>query len=181
MTDRLRPVPALASSLAAPLLAGLMAMALPAGPAFAQAPDAAETPQAETPQAATPDETAPAPEPADTRIWRHGLALHGGLKYPEGFARFDYVNPDAPVGGVVRMSDTGSFDSLNIVPPRGETPLGIGLIYDTLMTSSLDEVYSEYGLLAEAVTYPEDFSSVTYRLRADARWHDGMPVTAEDV
>ncbi len=58
---------------------------------------------------------------------------------------------------------------------------GLGLIYDTLMASSLDEVSTEYGLLAEAVSYPDDFSSATYRLRAEAKWHDGKPVTPEDV
>ena len=98
-----------------------------------------------------------------------------------GFSHFDYVNPDAPKGGVVRMSDIGSFDSLNFVPPRGSTPLGLGLIYDTLMTSSMDEVSTEYGLLADAVKYPDDYSSVTYRLREGAKWHDGEPITVDDV
>src|SRR5690606_18484542 len=102
-------------------------------------------------------------------------------KYAPGFERFDYVDPDAPKGGLVRFADTGTFDSLNFVPPRGSTPLGLGMIYDTLMTSSMDEVSTMYGLLAEALRFPPDYSSVTYRLREDARWHDGEPVTAEDV
>jgi len=114
--------------------------------------------------------------------WRYATSLvEEQPKYPADFKHFDYVNPDAPKGGVVRMSDTGTFDSLNFVPPRGSTPLGLGLIYDTLMTSSMDEVSTEYGLLAEAMKYPEDYSSVTYRLRQGAKWHDGEPVTPEDV
>ena len=72
--------------------------------------------------------------------WRQGTSLVGETKYPTGFARFDYVNPDAPKGGTVRLSETGTFDSLNFVPPRGSIANGLGLIYDTLMTPSLDEV-----------------------------------------
>jgi microcin C transport system substrate-binding protein len=121
------------------------------------------------------------PGSAQDGAWRHATSLIGTPKYQEGFERFDYVNPDAPKGGRVRLSDTGSFDSLNFVPPRGSIPLGLGLIYDTLMTSAMDEVSTEYGLLADALKYPEDYSSVTYRLRDGAYWHDGEPVTPEDV
>jgi microcin C transport system substrate-binding protein len=113
--------------------------------------------------------------------WRHGTNLIGDPKYPAGFSRFDYVNPDAPKGGAVRLSETGSFDSLNFVPPRGTVAAGLGLIYDTLMAASLDESSTEYGLLAEAMKYPADYSSVTYRLRESAKWHDGKPLTADDV
>ncbi len=113
--------------------------------------------------------------------WRHASSLIGEPKYPADFERFDYVNPDAPKGGVVRLSETGSFDSLNFVPPRGEAAAGLGLIYDTLMTSSMDELSSEYGLIAEQLKVPDDYSSVTYKLRSDAKWHDGEPVTADDV
>jgi microcin C transport system substrate-binding protein len=113
--------------------------------------------------------------------WRHGLSLLGTPKYPADFKRFGYVNPDAPKGGLVRLSQNGSFDSFNFVIPRGSPAAGITLIYDTLMVASMDEVATEYGLLAEAVKYPADFSSVAYRLRREAKWHDGMPVTPEDV
>ena len=113
--------------------------------------------------------------------WRHAASLIGEPKYPKDFPRFDYVNPDAPKGGLVRLSDDGTFDTLNLVPPRGTLPTGLGLIYDTLMTGSLDEDSTEYGLLAEALKYPADYSSVTYRLRENAKWHDGQPVTPEDV
>ena len=113
--------------------------------------------------------------------WRHGLSLMGEPKYPADFKRFDYVNPDAPKGGALREAAQGSFDTFNFVIPRGEPPAGINLVYDTLMTPAADEVSTEYGLLAEAVSYPEDRSSVTYRLRPEARWNDGRPVTPEDV
>lgn len=115
--------------------------------------------------------------------WRHGLSLFGDLKYPAGFSRFDYVNPDAPKGGLARQSTIGSFDNFNLVVAgvKGSLAAGIGLVYDTLMTSALDEVSAEYGLLAESVRHPDDHSWVTYRLRAAAKWHDGMPVTPEDV
>jgi microcin C transport system substrate-binding protein len=116
-------------------------------------------------------------------VWRHGLSLFGDVKYPPGFAHFDYVNPHAPKGGGVRQIALGTFDNFNMVTAgvKGSLAAGIDLIHDTLMASALDEVSTEYGLLAEGVAYPEDFSWVTYRLRPNARWHDGKPVTPEDV
>jgi microcin C transport system substrate-binding protein len=119
--------------------------------------------------------------PAQAQEWRHSLSLLGTPKYPADFNRFDYVNPNAPKGGLVRLSEEGSFDSFNFVIPRGTPAAGINLLYDTLSTPSLDEAATEYGLLAEAVKYPPDYSSVTYKLRAEAKWADGKPVTAEDV
>jgi microcin C transport system substrate-binding protein len=119
--------------------------------------------------------------PAQAQEWRHGLSLLGSPKYPAGFKHFDYVNPNAPKGGLVRLSEEGSFDSFNLILPRGAAAAGLGLLYDTLSSASLDEVATEYGLLAEAVKYPPDYSSVTYKLRAEAKWADGQPVTADDV
>jgi microcin C transport system substrate-binding protein len=115
--------------------------------------------------------------------WRHGLSLFGSVKYPTGFAHFDYVNPQAPKGGTARQIAVGTFDNFNLVVAgvKGTLAAGIDQIYDTLMVPSLDEVSTEYGLLAESVRYPDDFSSATYRLRADAKWHDGQPVTPDDV
>ena len=112
---------------------------------------------------------------------RHGTALIGELKYPKDFKRFDYVNPDAPKGGSVRRGVNGTFDTLNVMLPKGDPASGLGLIYDTLMTPSMDEVSAMYGLLADGMRYPDDYSSVTFRMRDSARWHDGKPVTAEDV
>jgi len=116
--------------------------------------------------------------------WRHGLSLFGDLRYPAGFKHFDYVDPKAPKGGIVRMIAGGqTFDNFNLVVSgvKGNLASGIDLIYETLTTPALDEVAGAYGLLAEAVRFPADRTSVTYRLRANAKWHDGKPVTPEDV
>jgi microcin C transport system substrate-binding protein len=122
-------------------------------------------------------------QPTGEMTWRHGLSLFGDVKYPAGFSRFDYVNPDAPKGGAARQIAIGTFDNFNMVVAgvKGSIAGAVELIYEALTTPSLDEASTEYGLLAEAVSYPQDFSSVTYRLRAQARWHDGKPVTPEDV
>ncbi|OYX83788.1 MAG: hypothetical protein B7Y84_17815 [Azorhizobium sp. 32-67-21] len=137
--------------------------------------DAGAAPQA-TPPAAAPEATAPAEAP-----FRHATSLLGEPKYPPDFKHFDYVNPDAPKGGAVRFSETGTFDSFNAIIPRGAVAAGIGLIYDTLTTQSRDEVATAYGLIAEGLSFPADFSQVTYRLRKDARWQDGKPITPDDV
>ncbi len=115
--------------------------------------------------------------------WRHSLSLFGELKYPAGFKHFDYVNPNAPKGGVARQISLGTFDSFNIAIAgvKGSVAPGVARIYETLMTSSLDEISTEYGLLVEQVSHPDDFTWATYRLRKEARWHDGKPVTPEDV
>ncbi|MCP3447156.1 extracellular solute-binding protein [Bradyrhizobium sp. CCGUVB14] len=115
--------------------------------------------------------------------WRHALSLFGNVKYPADFKRFDYVNPDAPKGGTVRQIAIGTFDNLNMVVSgvKGQVAGAIGFIYEALMTEALDEVSTEYGALAEAVSHPDDFSFVVYRLRPQAKWHDGNPVTADDV
>ncbi len=120
---------------------------------------------------------------ANADEWRHGLSLFDSVKYPAGFKHFDYVNPQAPKGGTVRMIAVGSFDNFNMAVSgvRGSLSAGLNLTYNTLMADALDEVSTEYGLLAESVKHPPDFSSVTYRLRAGARWHDGKPVTVDDV
>lgn len=121
------------------------------------------------------------PAPAQDKIWHIGTSLISTPKYQEGFKHFDYVNPDAPKGGQVRLSEMGGFDTFNPILPKGEAVTGLGLVYETLMTPSLDEASTEYGLLAEAVSWPDDFSSVTFRMNPRAKWQDGQPVTAEDV
>ena len=113
--------------------------------------------------------------------WRHALSLIDTPQYPADFKHFSWVNPDAPKGGSVTMSDTEPYDTFNFLPAGANPPSGIGLIYQTLMEDSLDEPSTSYGLLAEAVKHPDDFSSVTYRLRKEARFEDGKPVTPEDV
>ena len=120
---------------------------------------------------------------AKERLWHHGLSLFGDLKYPPQFAHFDYVNPNAPKSGTVRQSAFGTYDNFNsaVAGLKGNLAIGIDLIYDTLLVPSLDEASSEYGLIATAVRHSSDFSSATYRLRPDARWHDGHPITPGDV
>ena len=119
----------------------------------------------------------------DAGTWRHALSLFNEIRYPAGFKHFDYVNPQAPKGGLARQIAFGTFDNFNVVVAgvKGSFAQGAALIHDTLTTGSLDEVSTEYGLLAEAVSYPDDYSTATYRLRKEARWHDGKPVTPEDV
>jgi microcin C transport system substrate-binding protein len=127
--------------------------------------------------------TARAQGAASKADWRHGLSLFGELKYAPGFKHFDYVNPKAPKGGTVRLIAFGTFDNFNevVAGMKGSIAAGAGLICDTLLVSSLDEVSTEYGLIAEAISHPADFSSATFRVREGARHHDGKPITVEDV
>jgi microcin C transport system substrate-binding protein len=119
----------------------------------------------------------------DGLVWRHAMSLFDDVKYPADYKRFDYVNPDAPKGGAVRQLEIGTFDNFNqvIAGLKGSIASGVGLINQTLTSQSLDEVATSYGLLAEAAAHPDDFSYVIYRLRANARWHDGKPVIPADV
>ena len=129
--------------------------------------------------ATTVAETPAASNPAPV----HGIAMHGELKYPENFSHFDYVNPDAPKGGTLRMSVVANgFDSFNPFVIRGVAAAGVSTyVYDTLLESSADEPFSEYGLIAGSVEVPEDRSYVIFNLREQARFQDGEPITAEDV
>ncbi|WP_439815583.1 extracellular solute-binding protein [Zavarzinia sp. CC-PAN008] len=118
--------------------------------------------------------------PAVTRT--HALSLLGEPKYPADFAHVEVVNPDAPKGGAIVIGAmSGGFDSLNPFIVRGNPAAGVGQVYETLMASPPDDPNAEYGLVAESVEFPADRSWVTFHLRAEARWHDGKPITAEDV
>ena len=117
---------------------------------------------------------------AQERPWRHGLSLFGELKYAPGFKHFDYVRPDAPKGGKLRLYGVGSFDSLNPYSYKGDTAT-MAANNEALMTPALDEPSTEYGLVADAVWHAEDYSKAVYRLRPEARFHDGKPMTPEDV
>lgn len=111
----------------------------------------------------------------------HGLAMHGAPKYPANFQHLDYVNPDAPKGGTFRQHVVGTFDSLNPFIVKGVPAAGSTSIYETLLESSADEPFTEYGALAESLETPDDRSWVVFNLRPEAKWHDGQPVTADDV
>ena len=111
----------------------------------------------------------------------HGMSMYGDLKYKAGFKHFDYANPDAPKGGDVKLSALGTFDNLNPFILKGVPAFGIGETFDTLMVQSSDEPFSQYGLIAETIEVPADRSWVAYTLRPEARFHDGTPVTADDV
>ena len=120
--------------------------------------------------------------------WRHAGALNGKPKYEKGFAHFDYEIPQAPTGGKVVFGTVGSFDTFNPILPTGEQAPGLSVLaanflYETLTKPSMDEadISAEYGLIAEAMKYPDDYSSVTFQLNPKAKWHDGVPITAEDV
>lgn len=149
----------------------------------AASPTLAALAQPQQPTAPPAQAPPPVPEPGTKAPFRHGLSLFGDLKYPPHFKHFEYANPEAPKSGVVRQSALGTFDNFNVAvgPAKGLIAAGADMLYDTLMVRALDEVSAEYGLLAEGASVPEDFSSVTFRLRPNARWHDGKPVTPQDV
>lgn len=109
----------------------------------------------------------------------HALALGAAPKYGPDFSHFDYVNPEAPTGGHLRLAAVGGFDSFNPWILRGQAAEGVELTVDTLAVQSLDEPFTVYGLLAESLE-PEE-NALVVRLRPEARFHDGSPVTAADV
>ena len=114
-------------------------------------------------------------------IVSHAIAMHGKARYPAEFRHFAYVDPAAPKGGSLWLATQGTFDSLNPFIIKGTSASGATLIYDTLMKRSDDEPFTLYPLLAESIRYPRDRSWVEFTLNPKARWHDGKPVTVEDV
>ncbi|MAL78893.1 MAG: hypothetical protein CMN55_07230 [Sneathiella sp.] len=114
-------------------------------------------------------------------IKSHGLSLAGPLKYGPDYTHLEYANPDAPKGGSVRLSAEGGFDNLNPYIARGQSASGIGLTFETLMSQSYDDPSAEYGLVAESVEVAEDLSFAIFNLRPEARFHDGTPITPEDL
>ncbi len=111
----------------------------------------------------------------------HAIAMHGEPKYGPDFTHFDYINPEAPRGGTLREAALGGFDSFNPYIAKGNAAANLGYVFETLMTGSADEAFTEYGLIAQTIEWPEDRSWVAFTLRPEARWHDGRPITAEDV
>ncbi len=124
--------------------------------------------------------------PSLAQEWRTVSSLIGESRYQDGFERYDHVNPDAPKGGILNLVAIGTFDSFNPfiirgTPAAGLAAFGGGLLYDTLMSQSVEEPGTSYPLIAEAFRYPEDYSSAAYRIDPRARFQDGHPITAEDV
>ena len=111
----------------------------------------------------------------------HAIAMHGAPKYDQNFLHVEYANPNAFKEGSVVRSAFGSYDSFNPFILKGTSAAGIGTIFETLTTGSSDEAFTEYGLLAENIEWPDDRSWVSYTLREEARWHDGKKITADDV
>ena len=109
----------------------------------------------------------------------HAIAMHGEPKYGPDFTHFDYVNPNAPKGGTIRLAENGTFDSFNPYIPKGNA--GTGWAVERLLVSSGDEPFTKYGLIAESIEWPQDRSWVIFTLRPEARWHDGKPITVDDV
>ncbi len=122
---------------------------------------------------------APAAEAQQKVTVAHAMAMHGQPKYGADFKHFDYVNPNAPKEGTVRLGVRGTFDNFNGFIPKGVA--GAGDATETLLTSSADEPFTKYGLIAETVEWPEDRSWAAFTLRPEARWHDGKPITTDDV
>lgn len=113
---------------------------------------------------------------------QHGLSMHGSLKYPPNFTHFAYTNPSAPKGGALNLGVQGTFSSLNPLNIRGGSATGIRAnIYESLLARALDEPFSLYGLLAEAIAVPDDRRSITFYLNKSAKFSDGKAVTADDV
>ena len=126
------------------------------------------------------------PAHAEDGEWHTSSSLIGSSKYGDAFKQYDYVNPSAPKGGTLNTTTSGTFDSFNpyIVPGNpaaGFAGFGGGLLYDTLMEQSVDEGSVSHPLVADAYKFPADFSSATYRLDPRAKWHDGQPITVDDV
>jgi microcin C transport system substrate-binding protein len=114
-------------------------------------------------------------------IISNAISVHSKPRYPMGFTHFDYVNPDAPKGGTLRMGALDSFDNLNRYSERGNYAAASESLYDTLMTASEDEQEVYYGLVAEKVEYPEDSGWIIFHINPKARFQDGAPITAADV
>lgn len=113
--------------------------------------------------------------------WSHALVLFGEPKYTDGFKHFDYVNPNAPKGGMAKMASSSNFDSLNAFIMKGVKAPGLNLIYDSLMTGSLDEPQTYYPLIAKRFKLDKDKGWIEFELNRAARWHDGAAITPEDV
>ena len=117
---------------------------------------------------------------ANTTI-SHAIAMHGEPKYNEDFLSVEYVSNNADKGGNIVRSSIGTYDTFNPFTLKGTSAAGIGFLYESLTTGSSDEAFTEYGLLAETIEWPEDRSWVAFTLRDEAVWHDGKKISSDDV
>lgn len=113
-----------------------------------------------------------------TKAW--AISEFGEPIYDESLTHWPYANPDAPKGGRIVLGAFGSFDSFNLLIVKGQFPSSVGLTLDSLMVASGDDLLSGYGSIAESAEYPEDKSWIIFNLRPEARFADGVPITAED-
>ena len=111
----------------------------------------------------------------------HAISMHGSPKYSKNFKNFDYVNFDAPKGGSIKLHQIGSFDTLNNFILKGNPVVNLSQVHDSLLTQSFDEPFTMYGLVAESISVPEDRSWVIFKIRKEAKFHDGNPIRVEDV
>ncbi len=117
----------------------------------------------------------------DEYNYQHAISVFDKIKYNEGFKHFDYINPSAPKGGIIRLAERGTFDSLNQFVLKGVPAVGLDSIYESLLVTSLDEPFTAYGLLAKYLKVSSDKSSITFYMHENAKWHDNIPITANDV
>jgi microcin C transport system substrate-binding protein len=157
-----------------------MAFWLLATPAISHAQSPA-SPAPASPGPATPAPATPAPPGTEAPIRTYGLSLLGNPVLPTDFKSFEYVNPDAPKGGEIALSSIGTFDSFNPFIVRGNAPMDVLRVWDTLMKPNADEAESEYGLLAKVIEIQADHMGVAFELHPEAKFNDGTPVTAQDV
>ena len=111
----------------------------------------------------------------------HAISMHGEPKYKDDFLSVDYIDINSLKGGSIVRSSIGTYDSFNPFILKGTSAAGVGILFETLTTGSSDEAFTEYGLLAEKIEWPDDRSWVSYIIRDEAKWHDGRDVTADDV
>jgi microcin C transport system substrate-binding protein len=114
-------------------------------------------------------------------IVSHAISMRGEPKYPADFTHFEYVNPDAPKGGMLTLYAIGTYDSFHRYAQRGSSADGIEFLHDSLMIASGDEVEVYYGLIAEKVEYSSDYTWIIFHINPNARFQDGKPITADDV
>ena len=118
---------------------------------------------------------------ASDENYEHAISVFNEIKYKNNFKYFDYVNPNAPKKGVIKLAERGTFDSLNQFILKGLPAIGLDNIYDSLLVTSLDEPLTAYGLIAKGMKVSEDNTSITFFLNQNAVWHDNNPVTSYDI